>query len=982
MKIKSFKCVTFICLLLSCVLSLLLVHVLLTDSKASAAGCTEFEEMTLFSDDFQDGQADGWSFSDEAGQPLPSPWPVEDDGGNLVLSGSDHQWATIGDRPWTDYRFRLRVKLLPGAVHLNYRLGEPGRYFLGFHEGGLYLNKEAPWGTFTDLASDSQPHTLNTWYTVEISGTAGHLQVYVDGSLRIDVTDPNPVLAGAIGLETLDSAHVHFDDISVTGQICTELRWSQTGALPGGGIVSLEVAITDPDVVFFTTNVNDLGMWRSADAGANWSKVFQGTHGLGVAIHPADPQTTLLLGGHGSIHKTTNGGTSWEEVFEDESKEITDLAYAPTAPHVVYAGTWGGEILKSTNGGDTWSTVAISLVPVAVLSVSPTTPDVVYAGTDNGVIRSTNGGATWINQGPPGLRVISLAGHPTNADVLYAAGDGGLYKTTDGGATWTLTSLANQDVHRVAVATSDPQVIYTGGHNGVSRSTDGGVTWMAVNTGLGYLDIGGLAVSPTDPNTVYVGTAWWQWVPYHGHTYDQPFYGEGIYKTTDGGQSWVKLDGDFADDDALVVIVDPNDASTVYVGTTCSRGGFRSTDSGLTWGLLPGGPEDATDLTHYSMAIAIGTTGARPLYWTGRFGVAKSLDGGLTWQNLYMRRHFHGLAVDPTDSDVVYVGTAPRYDPTEDPWMEGAHIFKSVDGGATWTEMDTGFPHGTETAVHAIVIDPSDPQTLYAATTTHEAQVAYGVYKSTNGGRSWAAVNNGLTVTDVMSLVINPVSTTILYAGTADGVFKTTNGGSSWTAMGLNGLRVEALVIDPIDPDSVYAGTSGGVYKSGDGGTLWYSVNWGLPGEVTGLAIDPQGDRIYAAVPNGGVYRAALNFKPNIKANDSDGPLTIRQGDNLTVTVSLHPGSHNGEDADWWLAAETPFGWYHYDVIGGSWSWIPGISVTYQGDLFDLTAFEVLHISGLPIGSYTFYFGVDMDMNGSLDFDRLYYDSVIVNIQL
>jgi hypothetical protein len=295
------------------------------------------------------------------------------------------------------------------------------------------------------------------------------------------------------------------------------------------------------------------------------------------------------------------------------------------------------------------------------------------------------------------------------------------------------------------------------------------------------------------------------------------------------------------------------------------------------------------------MAMAVGTTGARPLYWTGRFGVAKSLDGGLTWQNLYRRRHFHGLAVDPTDSDVVYVGTAPSYDPTEPPWMEGAHIFKSVDGGTTWIEMDTGFPHGTETAVHAIVIDPSNPQILYAATTTHEAKVAFGVYKSTNGGGSWAAVNNGLTVSDVMALAVNPVTPAILYVGTADGVFKTTNGGSGWTAVGLNGLTVEALAIDPNNPGSVYAGTSAGVYKTGNGGTTWYAVNWGLPGKVTGLAIDPPGNLIYAAVPDGGVYRAALNQVAGLSV--TAGPrLTGLPGETIIHTFTIR-NMGNGVDS-------------------------------------------------------------------------------------
>lgn len=119
---------------------------------------------------------------------------------------------------------------------------------------------------------------------------------------------------------------------------------------------------------------------------------------------------------------------------------------------------------------------------------------------------------------------------------------------------------------------------------------------------------------------------------------------------------------------------------------------------------------------------------------------------------------------------------------------------------------------------------------------------------------------------------------------------------------------------------------------------------------------------------------------PDVKANGSDSSITIPQGGLLTVTVSLDSGGRNGEQADWWVVADTPFGWYHYDV--GSGSWIPGLVVTHQGPLFDLTSpFEILNMSGLPIGTYTFYFGVDMVMNGSLDMDQIYYDSVEVNVE-
>jgi len=119
---------------------------------------------------------------------------------------------------------------------------------------------------------------------------------------------------------------------------------------------------------------------------------------------------------------------------------------------------------------------------------------------------------------------------------------------------------------------------------------------------------------------------------------------------------------------------------------------------------------------------------------------------------------------------------------------------------------------------------------------------------------------------------------------------------------------------------------------------------------------------------------------PDIKANGEDGTITITTNDTLSITVELNPGDYDSEDADWWHVADTPFGWYWYNVSTNS--WVPGIQVTYQGPLFNLTPpFETLNIVGLPTGTYIFYFGVDIEMNGLIDFDKLYYDSVVVNIE-
>jgi hypothetical protein len=115
---------------------------------------------------------------------------------------------------------------------------------------------------------------------------------------------------------------------------------------------------------------------------------------------------------------------------------------------------------------------------------------------------------------------------------------------------------------------------------------------------------------------------------------------------------------------------------------------------------------------------------------------------------------------------------------------------------------------------------------------------------------------------------------------------------------------------------------------------------------------------------------------PDIKANGSDGPLTITQFDNLIIEIALDPGIYTGYPADWWVLADTPFGWYYYDL--NNWRW--GQSVTYQGGLSGLAPYEVLNTSGLSTGNYIFYFGVDGKKDGKITNSSLYYDSVEVTI--
>ena len=117
---------------------------------------------------------------------------------------------------------------------------------------------------------------------------------------------------------------------------------------------------------------------------------------------------------------------------------------------------------------------------------------------------------------------------------------------------------------------------------------------------------------------------------------------------------------------------------------------------------------------------------------------------------------------------------------------------------------------------------------------------------------------------------------------------------------------------------------------------------------------------------------------PQIFANGSGGSVTISTGEQLAIAVSLTSGGYSGTDADWWVVADTPSGWQYYSLFLRTYT--PDFMVTHQGALFNLGSTVIFNTSGLGAGNYIYYFAVDLNKNGVLDFGELFFDSVVVNI--
>jgi photosystem II stability/assembly factor-like uncharacterized protein len=307
--------------------------------------------------------------------------------------------------------------------------------------------------------------------------------------------------------------------------------------------------------------------------------------------------------------------------------------------------------------------------------------------------------------------------------------------------------------------------------------------------------------------------------------------------------------------------IDPVTPTTLYAGTVEDRnhplwGVFKSIDSGNTWSAVNTGLP--SDFGVYALAIDpvdpstvyAGTYGYGIGVYSG--GVFKSIDGGATWSEVdsgpLANLSIITLAIDPITSSTIYAGT----------WGGGA--FVSVDGGNSWSAINAGL---RDLIVSALAIDPQTPSTLYAGT------VSGGVFKSIDGGNTWSAVNVGLpTNYQVLALAIDPVTPSTLYAGLdgsarGGGVFKSLDGGNTWSEADTGlptttaGVGFHALAIDPVTPSTLYAGSFGaGAFISTDGGDSWSDFNAGLTDPlVHTLAIDPQTPTtLFAGTCNLGVY--------------------------------------------------------------------------------------------------------------------------------
>lgn len=351
----------------------------------------------------------------------------------------------------------------------------------------------------------------------------------------------------------------------------------------------------------------------------------------------------------------------------------------------------------------------------------------------------------WRMIGPHrGGRTVGAVGVPQEPNVFYiGVNNGGVWKTTDYGRTWfpIFDDQPTGSVGDVVVAPSNPKVIYVGSGEGLQRpdlsvgdgiykSTDGGKTWL--NTGLkDAQQIGGLDIDPKNENRVFAAAL--------GHPYG-PNQERGVYRTLDGGKTWERVLYKDENTGAIQVTIDPNNSNIIFADLWAGRQG--------PW-----------------------ENGA----WDGKeSGLFKSTDGGNTWKKITNGLPTTeqglgriGFCIAPSDSKRMYA--------TVDAGREGG-IYRSDDAGESWKRIQTDSRYWSRGSDFAEVkVDPKNADIVYSANVV--------TWKSTDGGKTWNAFRGAPGGDDYHRIWINPNNTDIILIASDQGAIITVNGGqtfSSW----------------------------------------------------------------------------------------------------------------------------------------------------------------------------------------------------------
>jgi len=650
-------------------------------------------------------------------------------------------------------------------------------------------------------------------------------------------------------------------------------------------ITSVAIDPNSPDTVYAGSTGKVGQIWASYNAGDDWrvlNEHFNFTNIHVLTTDPNNPDIAYAGVWGGGTFKTEDGGKSWGRLSNDPTTSASAILVDPTNSNIIYlADRTSPRIYRTTNGGATWETyfsAGESYYRVLAAALAPNNPNIMYVsifgvnGPFTGDLFRIEAGNAEIKTGDLPYLPLVIAIDPVDADTIYAIlHAGGIYKTKDGGLNWRFLSSHDSGL---------PQSPEIGYNNLVIDPANSNVLYL-----LGGNDIVNNSLSPTgaDPSVMYT-----------------------VYKSIDGGINWINLnDGNLGTISNSIkgLAISPVDQNVLFIGTL--NGIFRSKDSGSSWSNISAGLG-----YRHTAGIGLSNDGSRlfaPLLGGGVYaGDVGTVNYDVNWDensNLTVDIFHIQLMVDPTDSLKLYASAYP------------GGVFKSIDGGQSWTESNFGMAtveidDPNHQGYYAFAIAPSKPDLLYLGL------YGCGMYKSEDGSGTWRPINGlGQTMRGkpITALVVDPDNANIVYVATEDSIYRTIDGGLHWSAFnndlyshdirtiamgrdktlyaGSRGYELfsckknntawyqvnafgkfgsdwsvwdrplyqyTSLLFHPINPEVIYIGTfPAGIYKSTDGGNSWLekNVGWTNDGAFT-LVFHPENPQIIYAGTYNGVNRS------------------------------------------------------------------------------------------------------------------------------
>lgn len=395
-------------------------------------------------------------------------------------------------------------------------------------------------------------------------------------------------------------------------------------------------------------------------------------------------------------------------------------------------------------------------------------------------------------------RITDIEMHPTNNKIVFAGtAGGGVWKSNDGGASFN--PIFDEHIQ----------------------------------------SIGCVAVDPSKPDqNIWVGTG-------ETWTRNSVSMGDGIYKSTDGGQNWKNM-GLTKSDRISSIVIDPKNSNVVWVGVL-----------GALWG-------DSDER-----------------------GIFKTTDGGTTWNKVFSVDNKTGcsdLIMDPKNNNIMY---ASFWEFRRTAWSFSSGgtksaLYKSTDGGKTWNKIHNGFPAGQLGRI-AIALSPSHPNILYSVLETEKAE-RNGLYRSDDAGASWKHLNSdfGLVVRPFYfsRITVDPKNPDIVVKGGLYGSISR-DGGKTFKNLGTMHADIHDITFDNLDSNRMYCATDGGVYRSWDGGNIMEMVSNIPVSQFYHVSIDDKEPfNVYGGLQDNGSWYGPSKSPGGVESRDWT---RIGQGDGFRV---------------------------------------------------------------------------------------------------